>query len=105
MPRITSSSDSKEVSQKQNSAGHISPGSLAKDVPSATTHTPKPKRRKLKPATNTGNEQMSCSALSDTTSSTASENNLPVPHSPPVLEQFLLYSEQSTDVVGNFQST
>ena len=117
MPRITSSSDSKEVSQKQNSAGHISSGSLAKDVPSTTHCKPKPKPRKLKPATNTGNEQISCSALPDTTSSTAgnmdtinpsenaSENNLPVPHSPPVLEQFLLYSEQSTDVVENFQST
>ena len=51
MPRNTSSSDSKEVPQKRNSAGHISPGSLAKDVPSTTPHKPKPKPRKLKPAT------------------------------------------------------
>ena len=51
MPRNTSSSDSREVSQKRNSAGHISPGSLAKDVPSSTPHKPKPKPRKLKPAT------------------------------------------------------
>ena len=51
MPRNTSSSDSREVSQKRNSAGHISPGSLAKDVPSTTPHKPKPKPRKLKPAT------------------------------------------------------
>ena len=114
MPRNMSSSDSNKVSQKRNSAGHISPGSLAKDVPSTTPHKPKPKPRKLKPATNTGNEQMSFSALPDTTSSTAgnmdtmnpSQNisNLPVPHGPPVLEQFLLCSGQSTDVVENFQS-
>ena len=114
MPRNTSSSDSKQVSEKINSEGHISPGSFAKDVPSSTPHKPKPKPRKLKPATNTGNEQMSCSALPDTTSSTAgnmdtinpSQNisNLPVPHGHPVLEQFLLCSEQSTDVVENFQS-
>ena len=51
MPRNTSSSDSKEVPQKRNSAGHISPGSLAKDVPSTTPHKPKPKPRKLKLAT------------------------------------------------------
>ena len=115
MPRNTSSSDSNKVSQKRNSAEQISPGSLAKDVPSTTPHKPKPKPRKLKTATNTGNEQMRCSALLDTTSSTAgnmdtinpsenaSENNLPVPHGPPVLEQFLLCSEQSTDVDKNFQ--
>ena len=115
MPRNTTSSDSNKVSQKRNSVEQISPGSLAKDVPSVTPHKPKPKRRKLKPATNTGNEQMSCSALPDTTSTTAgnmdtinpsenaSENNLPVPHGPPVLEQFLLCSEQSTDVGKNFQ--
>ena len=115
MPRITSSSDSNEVPQKINSAGHISPGSLAKDVPSTTPHKPKPKRRKLKPATNTGNEQINCSALPDTTSSTAGNmdtlnpnqniSNLPVPHCPPVLEQLVLHSEESTDVVENFQST
>ena len=115
MPRNMSSSDSKEVSQRRNSAGQISPGSLAKDVPSATPHKPKPKPRKLKPATNTGNEQMSCSALPDTTSSTAGNmdtlnpnqniSNLPVPHGPPVLEQLVLHSEESTDVVENFQST
>ena len=115
MPRNTTSSDSNKVSQKRNSAGHISPDSLAKDVPSTTPHKPKSKRRKLKPATNTGNEQMSCSALPDTTSRTAgnmdtmntcqnaSDNNLPVPHGPPVLEQLVVHSEESTDVDKNFQ--
>ena len=109
MPRNTSSSDSNKVSQGRNLAEYILPGTVANDVPSTTPHKPKPKPRKLKPATNTGNEQMSCSALPDTTSSTAgnmdtinpSQNisNLPVPHGPPVLEQFVLYSEESTDVV------
>ena len=116
MPRNTSSSNSNKVSQKRNSAEYISPGFLVKVVPSATPHKPKPKPRKLKPPINTGNEQISYSTLPDSTSSTAgnmdtlntcqnvSENNLPVPHGPPVLEQFVLCSEESTDVAENFQS-
>ena len=117
MPKnTTSSSNSSKVSQKRNSAEHISPDPLTKDMPSTVTHKPKPQLEKLRPVINTENEEISYSVSPESTSSAAgntdkvntcrdfSEENLPIPHIPPAMEQFGMYSEESTDVAGNFQS-
>ena len=119
MPRHMSPLDSNEVLQNRNSAEQEanSPDSVAKNTPSIVPPKPQPKPRKLKPATNTDHEQMlSCSASPDGTSSAVgnmgtvsscqnvSERNLPGPHIAPAMEQFAMYSEESTDVAGNFQA-
>ena len=117
MPRnTTSSSNSSKVSQERNSAEHISPDPLTKDVPSTVIHKPKPQLGKLRPVINTENEEISCSVSPEGTSSAAgntdkvntcrdfSEENLPISHIPPAMEQFAMHSEESTDVAGNFQS-
>ena len=119
LPRHTSSSDSNKVYQSRKSTERIpySADILTKDESSTFPLRPKPKPRRLKPVTNTctDNEQIRCSAQSDSTSSAVgnmgrasssqsiSEKNLPVPHSPPVLEQSPMHSEHSTDIAGNFQ--
>ena len=117
MPRnTTSSSNSSKVSQKRNSAEHISPEPPTKDLPSTVIHKPKPQSGKLRPVINTENEEISCSVSPESTSTGAgnkdkvntcrdfSEENLPIPHIPPAMEQFAMHSEESTDVAGNFQS-
>ena len=116
MPRNTTSSDSNKVPQMRNSAEHILSDPLTKDVPSTVFHKLKPQPGKLRPVTNTENEEISCSVSPESTSSAASntekvntcqnvsEENLPVPHIPPASEQFVMQSEESTDVAGNFQS-
>ena len=59
----------------------------------------------LERPTSTGITSTTATTTDSTTTTTGSNiSNLPVPHGPPVLEQFLLCSEQSTDVVENFQS-
>ena len=95
----------------------VSPDSLTKDEPKTVTSKPQPKPRKLKPVTNTDNEQIKCLTSPDSTSIAAgnmsrvsisqnvSEKDLPVPHSPPVLEQLSMHTEHSTDIAGNFQRT
>ena len=117
MPRNTmSSSDSSKMSPKRNSAEHISPDPLTKDVPSTVIHKRKPQPGKLRPATTTENEEINCSVSPESTNSAAgntdkvntcqniSEENLPIPHIPPLMEQFAMHIEESTDVAGNFQS-
>ena len=123
MPKSTNSLDSNKVSQKRNSTEHISPDSLTKDAPSGcittTTiipHKPQPKPNKLRPITNTENQEISYSVLSDSTSRTAGntdkvntcqsipEDSLPIPHTPLASEQFAIHDEESTDAPGNFQS-
>ena len=101
LPRNTTSSDSNKVSQKRDSAEHISRHPLNDDVPSTVPPKPKPKPRKLKPITNTD-----FSVLSDSTENASgdedkmntfhvSQENFPASH---------MHSEESTNVVGNFQS-
>ena len=104
------------MSQKRNSVKHISPDPLTKDVPSNVPRKPQPKPRKLKPATNTQNEQISCPALLDSTSSAAgnihianthqnvSKGNLPAPHIPLLLQQVPMHSEEPNHVDKNFQN-
>ena len=119
MPRHMSPLDSNKVLQSRNSLEQEanSPDPLTKNTPSTVPPKPQPKPRKLKPATNIDNEQMiSCLASLDTTSSAVgnigamsscqnvSEKNLPGPHIPPASEQFVMHSEESTNVARNFQS-
>ena len=116
MPRNTTSSDSSKMSQKRDSAEHISPDPLTKDVPSTVPHKLKPQPEKLRPINNTENQEISCSVTPGSTDSTAgkndkentcqnnSEENLPVPHIPPASEQFYMHSEESTNETGKFQS-
>ena len=116
MPRNTTSSDSSKMSQKRDSAEHISPDPLTKDVPSTVPYKMKPQPEKLKSINNTENQEISCSVLPSSTNSTAgkndkvntcqnnSEENLPVPHIPPASEQFYMHSEESTNEPGKFQS-
>ena len=117
MPRnMTSSSNSSKVSQKRNSVEHISPDPLTKDVPTTVVHKLKPQPGKFRPVINTENEEISCSVSPESTSSAVgntdkvntchdfSEENLPIPHIPPAMEQFAMHSEESTDVAGKFQS-
>ena len=116
MPRNTTSSDSNKMSQKRDSAEHISPDPLTKDVSSTVLYRPKPQPEKLKPINNTENKEISCSVLPGSTKSTASKNDkvntcqnnseeiLPVPHIPPASEQFYMHSEESTNEAEKFQS-
>ena len=116
MPRNTTSSDSNKMSQKRDSAEHISPDPLTKDVPSTVPYKPKPQPGKLRPINNTENQEISCSVLPGSTNSAAGktdkvntcqnnfEENLPVPHILPVSEQFYMHSEESTNEAGKFQS-
>ena len=116
MPRNTTSSASNKISRKRDSAEHISPDPLTKDVPSTVPYKLKPQPEKLKPINNTENQEISCSVLPGSTNSTAgkndkvdtgqnnSEENLPVPHIPPASEQFYMHSEESTNEAGKFQS-
>ena len=116
MSRNTTSLDSNKVSQKRNSAEHISEDPLTKDVPSTVIYKLKPQQGKLRPVTNTENEEASCSVSPESTSSVVgntdkqntyqniSKENLPIPHIPPASEQFVMHSEESTDIAGNFQS-
>ena len=119
MPRHMSPLNSNEVLQNRNSAEQEAnlPDSLTKTTPSIVPPKPQPKPRKLRPPTNIDHEQiLSYSASPDGTSSAVgnmgtvsscqnvSEKILPVPHIPPAMEQFAMYSEESTDVAGNFQS-
>ena len=119
MPRNTCSPDKNKVYPKVNltEQANISPDSLTDDEPSAITPKPQPKPRRLKPVTVTDNEQITCLTSPDSTTSAAgnmgrvsttqnvSEKDLPVPHSPPVLEQLSMHTEHSTDIAGNFQRT
>ena len=94
---------------------NISPDFVTDDEPSAITPKPQPKPRRLKPVTDTDNEQIKCLTSPDSTGSAAgsmhrvsisqnaSEKHLPVSHSPPALEQLSMHSEHSTDIAGNFQ--
>ena len=104
MPRNTISSDSIKAFQRRNSAEQVATSLdfLTKDVPS-TSPKPQPKPSKLKPVTNTENEQISDSALLHSTSSAACNadmvktcQNVPVLHSPTVFEQFTMHSKEST---------
>ena len=116
MPRNTTSSDCNKVSQKRNSAEHISVDPLTKDVLSTVIYKLKPQQGKLRPVTNTENEEISCSVSPESTSSAVgntdkqntcqniSQENLPTPHIPPASEQLVMHSEESTDVTGSFQS-
>ena len=119
LPRHTGSSDTYKVYQSRKSTEEIPypPDILTKDESSTFPVKPKPKPRRLKPITNTDNEQTKCSTSPDSTSSAASnmsrvsttqnvsEKDLSVPHSPPVLEQLSMHTEHSTDIAGNFQRT
>ena len=116
MPRNTTSSDSNKVSQKRNSAEHISPDPFTKDVPSTVPSKPEPKMSNLKPITNMQNKETDCLVLLDSTGNApgnkdrmntcqnVSKEHFPAYHISPALVQFAMYSEESTNVVGNFQS-
>ena len=116
MLRNTTSSDSSKMSQKRDSAEHISPDPLTKDVPSTVPYKLKPQPEKLRPINNTENQEISCSVLPGSTNSAAgkndkvntcqnnSEENLPVHHIPPASEQFYMRSEESTNEAEKFQS-
>ena len=116
MPSNTIFSDSNKVSQKRDSAEHISPDPLTKDVPSTIPSKPEPKQSNLKSITNTQNKEADCSVSPDSTENAygskdimntcpnVSKENFPAPHVPPTLVQFTMQSEESTTVIGNFQS-
>ena len=107
VPRSTTSPDSNKVSQKRNSTEHISPDLLTKDVQSIVPSKPKPKSSNSRPITNTHNKETDCSVSPDSTvnasgnkdkmntSQNVSKENCPAPH---------MHSEESSNVVGNFQS-
>ena len=104
VPRNTTSSDSNKVSQKRHSAEHISPDPLTKDVPLTF---PEPKLNNLKLITYTQNKETYCSVSPDTignasfnedkmnTCQNVSKENFSASH---------IRNEESTNVVGNFQS-
>ena len=116
MSRNTTFSDSNEVSQKKNSAEHILPDPLTKDVPSTIPSKPEPKPSNLKSITNTQNKEADYSVSPDSTENAygnkdimntcpnVSKENFPAPHILPALVQFTMQSEKSTTVIGNFQS-
>ena len=116
VPRITASSDSNKVSQKRNSAEHNSPDPFTKDVPSIVPSKPEPKPSNLKPIANAQNKETDGLVSQDSTKNTSSnmdkiktcqnapKENFPVPHISPASVQFAMHSEESTNVVGNFQS-
>ena len=116
MSRNTTFSDSNQVSQKKNSAEHISPDPLTKDVPSTIPSKPEPKPSNLKSITNTQNKEADYSVSPDSTENAygnndmmntcpnVSKENFPAPHILPALVQFTMQSEKSTTVIGNFQS-
>ena len=107
VPRNTTSSDSNKVSQKKDAAEHISRDPLTNDVPSTVPSKSEPKLSNLKPITNTQNKDTDFSVSPDSTENAsgnednintcqnASKENISAPH---------LYSEESTNVVGSFQS-
>ena len=107
MPRSTTSSDSNKVSQKRDSAEHISPDPLTKDVPSTVSSKLEPKLSNLKPITYTQKKETDCSVSPDSTRNASgneekmnmcqnvSKENFPASH---------MHSEESTNVVGSFQS-
>ena len=107
VPRNTTSSDSKKVSQKRYSAEHISADPLTKDVPSTVPSKPEPRLSNLKPITSAQNKGTDRSVSPDSTgnasgnkhkmntSQNVSKENFPVSH---------MHREESTNVVGNFQS-
>ena len=113
MPSNTIFSDSNKVSQKRDSAEHISPDPLTKDVPSTIPSKPEPKQSTI---TNTQNKEADYSVSPDSTENAydnkdimntcqnVSKENFPAPHVPPTLVQFTMQSEKSTTVIGNFQS-
>ena len=116
MPRHMSPLDSNEHRNSTEQEAN-SPDPPTNNTPLIVPPKPQPKPRKLKSATVIDNEQiLSCSASPDTTSSAVgnmetvsrcqdvSEEKLPGPHIPPAMEQFAMYSEESTDVAGNFQT-
>ena len=114
MPRNTTCSDSSIVSQNRNSAEHISLNPFTKGIPSTAPPKPKPKPRKLRPIANTENKKIGRSVSPNSISNAAgdmhkldtcqnvSEQNLPELHIPPASEQFVMHSEESTNVAGNF---
>ena len=116
MPSNIIFSDSNKVSQKRDSAEHISPDPLTKDVPSTIPSKPEPKQSNLKSITNTQNKEADYSVSPDSTGNAydnkdimntcqnVSKENFPAPHVPPTLVQFTMQSEESTTVIGNFQS-
>ena len=107
VPKNTTSSDSNKVSQKKDAAEHISRDPLTNDVPSTIPSKPEPKLSNLKPITNTQNKDTDLSISPDSTENAsgnkdkintcqnASKENFPVPY---------MHSEESTNIVGNFQS-
>ena len=114
--RITASSDSNKVSQKRNSAEHNSPDPFTKDVQSIVPSKPEPKPSNLKPIANTQNKETDGVVSQDSTENTSSnmdkiktcqnvpKENFPVPHISPASVQFAMHSEESTNVIGKFQS-
>ena len=116
VPRNTASSDSNKVSQKRNSAKHNSPDPFTMDVPSIVPSKPEPKQSNLKQITNTQNKEANCSVSQNSTENTSSnmdkmnscqnvpKENFSAPHISTALVQFAMHSEESTNVVGNFQS-
>ena len=116
MPRNTTSSGSNKVSQKRNSAEYISPDPFTKDVPSIVPSKPEPNLSNLKSTTNTQYKETDCSVSPDSTGNASSnedkmntchnvpKENFPAPHTSPASVQFDMHSEESTNVVGNFQS-
>ena len=107
VPRHTTYSDSNKVSQKKDATEHISQDPLTNDVPSTVPSKSEPKLSNLKPITNTQNKDIDLSISPDSTENAsgnkdkintcqnASKENFPVPH---------MHSEESTNIVGNFQS-
>ena len=116
VPRNTIFSDANNLSQKRDSAEHISPDPLTKDVPSTVPSKPEPKQSNLKSITNTQNKEADYSVSPDSsenaygnkdimnTYQNVSNEDFPAPHISPASVQFTMQSEESTNVVGNFQS-
>ena len=116
VPRNTTCSDSNKVFQKRNSAKNISPHPLTKEVPSTVPSKPEPKPRSLKPITNTQNKETDCSVSPDSTENASgnmdnmntcqnvSKENFPAPHNSPASAHCAMHKEESTNVVGNFES-
>ena len=107
VPRNTTSSDSNKVSQKKDATEHISRDPLTNDVPSTVPSKSEPKLSNLKPITNIQNKDTDLSVSPDSTENASSNGDKVNTCQNAYKENFLaphMHSEESTNIVGNFQS-
>ena len=103
----TTNTDSNKVSQKRNSAEHISSQFLTEDVSSTVPSKPESKLSNLNPITNTQNKEIDCSVSPDSSRNASGNEDKMNTCQNVSKENFLashMHSEESTNVVGNFQS-